>query len=90
MHERKLKELLEQEVKKVARTKSFEEWMSVKDPITYECGLSKDWYQVEVQILERNSSSIHISVSVDDSSFLRSIFPLSRSFIVYSDGKVDI
>lgn len=60
----------------------------LRDVVAYEVGASADWYQCEVQILEHTDSYVHVGVAVDDGGW-RAIVPLSMSFLVYRDGRVD-
>ena len=46
-------------------------------------------YSVEVQLLEDTGEYVHVSVDIEDGSLLRSVLPLTRSFLVYRDGRVD-
>ncbi len=88
MDKGKLKLILDQEKEKFAN-KTYKELSVLKDPTVYECGVGDGWYQVEVQILEKNDKYVHIAVNVDDGGFPRSFIPLSTSFLVYKDGSVD-
>lgn len=69
--------------------KTYEELFMLKDPTVYESGSGDDWYEAEVQILEKNEQYIHVSICVDDGKFPRVFVPLSTSFLVYKDGRVD-
>ena len=57
--------------------------------MTYERGEGSTWHQVEVVLLEHEAEYVHVSLSVDDGSLLKVMLPLSHSFIVYRDGRVD-
>lgn len=46
-------------------------------------------YQVEVQLLERTSGYVHVSIAVDDGG-LNAFAPLSTSFLAYRDGRVEV
>ena len=87
MKKNELKKILSQEIEKY-RSKSYEELIGIIDPITYSYGSGESFYQVEVQVLEKNEEYVHVSVAVDDGRFLRAIAPLSHSFIVYKSGRV--
>lgn len=45
--------------------------------------------QIEVDMLEKNDTYVHVAVAISDNSFFRSMFPLSTSFLVYKDGRID-
>lgn len=88
MRKKELKGALIREKKKYVN-QSFEELSNIYSPITYECGAGDNWYQVEVQLLEKNENYVHVSISIDDGKLLRTMFPISTSFIVYKDGRVE-
>jgi len=68
--------------------KSYDEFMQLDEEIVHEKGRGDNWYQVEVQVLEKTEEYVHVSVSVDDGGW-RAFFPLTRSFLIYKDGRVD-
>ena len=60
----------------------------LKDVCAYERGEPPNQYQVEVQLLESTPEYVHVSIGVD--SGMRTAFkPLSASFLVFRDGRVD-
>jgi hypothetical protein len=86
MKKNELKKVLFQEMEKY-KNKSYEELIGLVEPIVYSQGSGNNFYQVEVQILEKNDEYVHVSVAVDDGGLLRSISPLSKSFIVHKSGR---
>ncbi len=46
-------------------------------------------YTVEVDLLEDLPEYVHVAVAVDDGSLRWAVCPLSHSFLVYPDGRVD-
>ena len=46
-------------------------------------------HQFEVQLLEHTEEYVHVIISVDDGSFWRSFSPVTRTFLVYRDGRVE-
>jgi len=58
-------------------------------PQVYTVILGNKKYQVEVEILEKKRDYIHIALAIDDGSFFRWISPISTSFIVYENGKIE-
>lgn len=56
------------------------------DVQTYEVEFESKKYQVEVQILEKTDSYVHVGITVDDGYFWRAMRPLSSSFICRKDG----
>ena len=59
------------------------------DIVAYERGDGDAFHQFEVQMIERAPDCLHILLSIDDGCFIRSLAPLTRSFIVYRDGRVE-
>lgn len=51
----------------------------------YEVEVNSTTYQVEIAILERTDSYLHLSISVDDGSLPASLRPASSSFIVHKN-----
>jgi hypothetical protein len=60
----------------------------LRDVVAYESGDASNRYQVEVQLLERTPKYVHVSLSLNDGGW-RSFVPLSTSFLVYRDGRVE-
>ena len=86
MNKNELKKILDEEVEKYSM-KSFEELSEYKNPATYEYDLG---YYVQVELLEKNNDYVHVVVMIDDGSLFRAMAPLTRSFIVYRDGRKDV
>ena len=61
----------------------------LKEEVVYERGEGAERCQVEVQLLENTPEYVHVSVAVDDGTFRRFISPMSTSFLVYQDGRID-
>jgi hypothetical protein len=55
------------------------------DVVAYDTGTC----QVELMLLEDTGEHVHVSVSVDDRTLRRGIHPLTHSFLVNADGRVD-
>ncbi len=58
------------------------------DVVAYESCDGPLRFQVEVQLIEKESDYLHVIVSVDDGGW-RAFKPLSYSFIVHRDGRVE-
>jgi hypothetical protein len=67
---------------------SFKELVKMHSPLTYECNKGDDWYQVEVQILEKNDNHVRVLISIDDGRFLRTMFPISKGFVRYKNEEL--
>lgn len=88
MEKEELKKALIAEKNKYT-SKSFEELVKIQKPITYQGGIGDNWYQVEVQILEKTEKYVHLSISVDDGRIPKAILPLCEDFILYKDDKLE-
>jgi hypothetical protein len=51
------------------------------DVRAYEIEVESRCYQVEVQLLENTDTYVHVLVGIDEGGLLRSIVPLTHSFI---------
>lgn len=60
------------------------------EPIGYERWGSNGYLQFEAFLLEDTADYIHVGISVDDGSEEWSRSPLSSSFLVHRDGRVDV
>lgn len=88
MIKKELQEVLKSEKNKYLK-KTFLELSAIKEPITYEGKAGEKKYQIEVQLLEKNNDYVHVSISIDDGKMFRAMFPLSDSFILHKDGRVE-
>jgi len=60
------------------------------EPIGYERWSSSGYLQFEALLLEDAADYIHVCISVDDGSEEWSRAPVSSSFLVHSDGRIDV
>jgi len=89
MKKSKLQEILRREIDKYA-SKSYKELTEISESIVYQGNEEGEFFQVEILLLENKMDYVHVGVSVDDGSFIRTTFwPVSSSFLVFSDGRVD-
>jgi hypothetical protein len=79
---------LEHELDEWTMTPFDELKAKLKDVCAYERGEPPNQYQVEVQLLESTPEYVHVWIGVD-SGTLRAFKPLSASFLVFRDGRVD-
>ena len=78
--------VLEAEVKKWSAM-SYDQVISrLNDEQCYELQFRGGTYQVEVAMLEKTETYIHVGVSVDDGSLPASLQPVASSFIIRTDG----
>ena len=90
MTKSELHRLLDAEVDELSRRSYARLVDDLSDVLAYERGSGAGHHQFEVQMIEHEPGYVHVAVSVDDGSFLRSIAPLTRSFIVHRDGRIEV
>ena len=76
-----LQVVLDREVARWSRMSCEELASELREEQTYEIEVESKRYQVEVQLLENTNLYVHVCVSVDDGSLLRSISPSTTGFI---------
>ena len=82
--------MLDAEVGELSRRSYAELVDDLSDVLAYERGGGASYHQFEVQMIEHEPDYVHVVVSVDDGSFLRSVSPISRCFIVHRDGRIEV
>jgi hypothetical protein len=87
MKKNELKQRLQMEVDAQA-LKSYDDFMRLQEGISYEKGIGDNWYHVTVDVLDKTESYVHVLVCIDDGGW-RAFYPLSDSFLIYKDGRVD-
>jgi hypothetical protein len=90
MTKSELQRLLDAEVDELSRRSYARLVDDLSDVLAYERGGGASYHQFEVQMIEHEPDYVHILVSVDDGGFLRSFSPITRSFIVHRDGRIEI
>jgi hypothetical protein len=90
MTKSELQRLLDAEVDELSRRSYATLVDDLSDVLAYERGGGASYHQFEVQMIEHEPDYVHILVSVDDGGFLRSFSPITRSFIVHRDGRIEI
>jgi hypothetical protein len=67
--------------------KGYAELAALTYPIVYERGTKNDpnWYEVEVEFLEKNERYIQIMIAVDDGG-ISAFCPPSYSLVIYAPG----
>lgn len=89
MNRKRLLELLDAEVA-VWSQKSFSDLISELDDVSaYDRGVAGEFHQFEVQMIEHCADYVHVIVSIDDGSLMKSIVPPTLGFIVHRDGRVE-
>ena len=89
MNKKRLQDLLDAETS-IWSHKPFAKLVEeLTDVVAYGRGSEADSHQFEVQMIEHEPDYVHVIVSIDDGSFMRSFAPLTRGFIVHRDGRVE-
>lgn len=89
MDKQRLKVLLDAEVAVWSEKPYARLVRELPDVVAYQRGAGPEFHQFEVQMIECKPEYVHILVSIDDGSLLKSFSPLSHSFIVHRDGRID-
>jgi hypothetical protein len=59
-------------------------------PQTYRRGTGDTWHEIEVTLLEATDDYIHVKTSIHDGSLVWALKPISSSFLIYRDGRIEI
>ncbi len=89
MDEARLRTWLELEIDRWCKKSPEELIEALNFPVAYEQGAGEEWRQVEVQLLENTDDYVHVGMAVDDGSEELSRCPLTTSFLVHHDGRID-
>jgi hypothetical protein len=90
MTKSELQRLLDAEVDELSRRSYARLVDDLPDVLAYQRVGGPGYHQFEVQMLEHEPDYVHVLVSIDDGSFWRSVSPITRSFIVHRDGRVEV
>ncbi len=89
MKKEQLRDLLDAEIE-VWSSKSYTTLVEeLPDVVAYGRGSDADFHQFEVLMLEHEPEYVHVSISIDDASLMKSLSPLTGGFIVHRDGRVE-
>lgn len=83
----KLNQIVENRIDKLSLS-SYHTLSFMKFPLIEEVRDDKQGYQIEIVQLECTDDYIHILVSADDGGW-SAFKPVSKSFLVYKDGRID-
>ena len=89
MNKKRLQNLLDAETSKWWQKPFAKLIDELTDVATYARGSEADFHQFEVQMIEHEPDYVHVLVSIDDGSLGRFCAPLTRSFIIHRDGRVE-
>lgn len=90
MTETQLRELLAQETLSWAERSPAEIVAELAKPRTIQRGEGDHWHELEVTLLEATDDYIHVKTSVHDGSLVWSLKPISSSFLIYRDGRIEL
>ena len=88
MEKAELKERLKAELNEWSRKTYDSLATELQDVVVYEGGEGASRYQVEVLLYEHTPEYVHVGLMLDAGGW-RQFIPLSTSFLVYRDGRVD-
>ena len=57
---------------------------------TYRRGTGDTWQEIEVTLLEATDDYIHVKTSIHDGSPVWALKPITSSFLIYRDGRIEI
>jgi hypothetical protein len=90
MTEEQLRELLSQETLGWAERPPAEIVSELATPQTYRRGKGDTWHEIEVMLLEATDDYIHVKASIHDGSPVWALKPMTSSFLIYRDGRIEI
>jgi hypothetical protein len=89
MTEAELRELLSRETLAWAERSPADIVAELARPRTYRRGAGDTWYEIEVTLLEATADYIHVKTSIDDGSLVWALKPITSSFLIYRDGRIE-
>ena len=90
MTEAQLRELLSQEILAWAERSPADIVADLAKPQTYRRGTGDTWHEIEVTLLEVTGDYIHVKASIHDGSLVWALKPMTSSFLVFRDGRIEI
>jgi len=90
MTEAQLRELLSQETLAWAERSPADIVTELAKPQTYCRGTGDTWHEIEVTLLEATDDYIHVKTSIHDGSLVWALKPITYSFLIYRDGRIEI
>jgi hypothetical protein len=90
MTEAQLRELLSQETLAWAERSPTDIVAELAKPQTYRRGAGDTWHEIEVTLLEATDDYIHVKTSINDGSLVWALKPITSSFLIYRDGRIEI
>lgn len=90
MTEAQLRELLSQETLEWAEKSPADIVAELAKPQTYHRGADATWHEFEVTLLEATDEYIHVRTSVHDGSLVWALKPITATFLIYRDGRIEL
>ena len=90
MTETELRELLMQETLAWAERSPADIVADLAKPVTCQRGAGASWHEFEVALIEATDDYIHVRTSINDGSLAWSLKPMTSSFLIYRDGRIEI
>ena len=90
MTEAQLRELLSEETLAWAERSPADIVAELAKLQTYRRGKGANWHEIEVTLLEATDEYIHVKTSIHDGSLVWSLTPITSSFLIYRDGRIEI
>jgi hypothetical protein len=90
MTEAQLRELLSQEMLAWAERSPADIVAELAKPQTYRRGTGDTWHEIELTLLEATDDYIHVGTSINDGSLVWALKPITSSFLIYRDGRIEI
>ena len=90
MTEAQLRELLSQETLAWAEKSPADIVAELAKPQTYRRGAGDTRHEIEVTLLEATDDYIHVKTSINDGSLVWALTPITSSFLIYRDGRIEI
>jgi hypothetical protein len=90
MTEAQLRERLSQETLAWAERSPADIVAELAKPQTYRRGTGDTWHEIEVTLLEAADDYIHVKTSIRDGRLVWALKPITSSFLIYRDGRIEI
>lgn len=90
MTEAQLRELLSRETLAWAERSPADIVSELATPHVSRRGTGDTWHEIEVRLLEATDDYIHVQTSIHDGSVVWALKPVTSSFLVYRDGRIEI
>ena len=90
MTEAQLRALLAQETSDWAERSPADIVADLTKPQIYARGEGDNWHEFEIVLLEATDEYIHVKTSVHDGSLALSLKPITSSFLIYRDGRIEL